>query len=159
MESVGANRGNPDSEKVLLKIDQPFPNHNGGSIAFGPDGYLYIGLGDGGSRNDPMGNGQNLGTLEGSVLRIDVDSQTGDRPYGIPADNPFVNHTGARPEIYALGFRNIWRLDFDPKTGHLWAGEVGQDLWEEGMEAKLSGRGTTEDLYWWTDPNYSIDFR
>ena len=125
------NRGNPDSEKVLLKIDQPFPNHNGGSIAFGPDGYLYIGLGDGGSRNDPMGNGQNLGTLEGSVLRIDVDSQTGDRPYGIPADNPFVNHTGARPEIYALGFRNIWRLDFDPKTGHLWAGEVGQDLWEE----------------------------
>lgn len=125
------NKADPESEKVLLTIDQPFPNHNGGSIAFGPDGYLYIGLGDGGSRNDPLGNGQNLETLEGSVLRIDVDSQTGDRKYGIPSDNPFVNQTGARPEIYALGFRNIWRLDFDPKTGHLWAGEVGQDLWEE----------------------------
>lgn len=133
------NKADASSEKVLMKIAQPFPNHNGGSMAFGPDGYLYIGLGDGGSRNDPLGNGQNLETLEGSVLRIDVNIQTGDHMYGIPADNPFVNQTGARPEIYALGFRNIWRLDFDPKTGHLWAGDVGQDLWEEIDIVKKGG--------------------
>jgi len=125
------NKADPGSEKPVLIIPQPFANHNGGSIAFGPDDYLYIGLGDGGSRNDPLANGQNLGTWMGSILRIDVDGKSDHGNYGIPSDNPFVNQTGAKPEIYAYGFRNIWRLDFDPKTGHLWAGEVGQDLWEE----------------------------
>jgi glucose/arabinose dehydrogenase len=133
------NRADPDSEKPVMIIPQPFANHNGGSIAFGPDGYLYIGLGDGGSRNDPMANGQNLSTWMGSVLRIDVDHAHGDQGYSVPSDNPFVNQSGAKPEIYAHGFRNIWRLDFDPKTGNLWAGEVGQDLWEEIMLVEKGG--------------------
>ncbi|MCA9248426.1 MAG: PQQ-dependent sugar dehydrogenase [Planctomycetales bacterium] len=133
------DRAEPNSEEVLLKIEQPFSNHNGGSIAFGPDGYLYIGLGDGGSRNDPLENGQNLSTLLGSILRIDVDQKPDGRNYGIPADNPFVQREGARPEIYAYGFRNIWRLAFDPQTGALWAGDVGQDLWEEIDIVKRGG--------------------
>jgi len=120
-----------DSEEVVMTLPQPFANHNGGSIAFGPDGYLYVALGDGGSRNAPIKNGQNLGTLLGSILRIDVNSKTGDKNYGIPADNPFVKVEGAKPEIYAYGFRNVWRIAFDRKTGHLWAADVGQDLWEE----------------------------
>lgn len=120
-----------DSEEVVMTLPQPFANHNGGSIAFGPDGYLYVALGDGGSRNDPIKNGQNLGTLLGSILRIDVNSKTGDKNYGIPTDNPFVKVEGAKPEIYAYGFRNVWRIAFDRKTGHLWAADVGQDLWEE----------------------------
>jgi glucose/arabinose dehydrogenase len=114
-----------------MRIAQPFNNHNGGSIAFGPDGYLYIGLGDGGDRNDPLGNGLNLSTWLGSILRIDVDRQENGKPYAIPKDNPFVAIASARPEIYAYGFRNVWRLAFDSKTGDLWAGDVGQDLWEE----------------------------
>ncbi|HSG72131.1 MAG TPA: PQQ-dependent sugar dehydrogenase [Planctomycetaceae bacterium] len=125
------DKADPNSEKIVMEIPQPFANHNGGSIAFGPDGYLYIGLGDGGSRNDPMANGQNLETWMGSVLRIDVDGKQNGKNYGIPSDNPFVSQTGAKPEIYAYGFRNLWRIDFDPKTGTLWGGEVGQDLWEE----------------------------
>ena len=125
------NRGDPNSEEILMKIPQPFSNHNGGSIAFGPDGYLYIGLGDGGGARDPEGNGQNLKTLLGSILRIDVNQKEGSRNYAIPADNPFVDRPDARPEIYAYGFRNLWRIGFDRKTGQLWAGDVGQDLWEE----------------------------
>ncbi|QDT39016.1 family 16 glycoside hydrolase [Stratiformator vulcanicus] len=124
-------RADPKSEQVLMTIDEPFQNHNGGSIEFGPDGFLYIGLGDGGSANDPQGNGQNLSTLLGSILRIDVDSTSADQPYGIPADNPFVEQTDARPEIFAYGFRNPWRIGFDPKTGDLWAADVGQDYYEE----------------------------
>ncbi|MCA9176246.1 MAG: PQQ-dependent sugar dehydrogenase [Planctomycetales bacterium] len=125
------NRADPASETVVMKIPQPFSNHNGGSIAFGHDGMLYIALGDGGGRNDPMGHGQNLETWMGSILRIDVDHRDGDRNYAIPKDNPFVGRKGAKPEIYAYGFRNIWRLSVDRKTGRLWLGDVGQDLWEE----------------------------
>ncbi len=125
------NKADASSEVVLLEVPQPFKNHNGGSIEFGPDGYLYVAFGDGGLRNDPHANGQNLSTLLGSILRIDVDSQSGDKKYGIPADNPFVGVAGARPETFALGLRNPWRIAFDPQTGLLWCGEVGQELWEE----------------------------
>lgn len=125
------NQGDPTSEEVLMTIDQPFWNHNGGTLEFGPDGFLYIALGDGGKRDDPLGSGQDTSTLLGSILRIDVDSKSNGLPYGIPADNPFVNKKNARAEIYAHGVRNIWRLSFDRKTGHLWAADVGQDIWEE----------------------------
>ncbi|NRA68325.1 MAG: PQQ-dependent sugar dehydrogenase [Pseudobacteriovorax sp.] len=124
------NRVNPASEKILLSVEQPFLNHNGGMMAFGPDGYLYIGLGDGGSANDPRRNGQNLGTLLGSVLRIDV-SGPANADYKIPSDNPFVNRSGARGEIWAFGIRNPWRFSFDPQTGELWLADVGQDALEE----------------------------
>lgn len=141
LSSDDKNTVNAESEEVLLKIPQPFWNHNGGTIAFGPDGHLYIGLGDGGSANDPTGNGQNLRTLHGSILRIDVDNKDEGMNYGIPKDNPFVDHevvinrrgkkAKARPEIYAYGLRNVWRMAFDQETGNLWAADVGQNLWEE----------------------------
>lgn len=115
------------SEEVLLAVSQPYGNHNGGHVVFGPDGYLYIGLGDGGSAGDPDGNGQNTGTLLGAILRIDVD---GGAPYAIPADNPFAAG-GGRGELYAWGFRNPWRFSFDAQTGALWAGDVGQAEREE----------------------------
>jgi glucose/arabinose dehydrogenase len=118
----------PASETVLLELDQPFTNHNGGHIVFGPDGFLYIGFGDGGNRGDPNDNGQNTNTLLGKLLRIDVTGGTA--PYGIPADNPFVAGGGA-PEIYAFGLRNPWRFSFDRATGDLWLGDVGQNRWEE----------------------------
>ncbi len=114
-------------ERVLLIVPQPYPNHNGGMLAFGPDGYLYIGLGDGGSAGDPENRAQNPEDLLGKILRIDVDQ--GD-PYGIPTDNPFAQQ-GGRPEIYALGFRNPWRFSFDLQTGNLWVADVGQSKWEE----------------------------
>lgn len=125
------NKVDPESEKVLMTISQPFWNHNGGTICFGPDGFLYVGLGDGGAANDPHGNGQNLGTLLGSILRIDVDNPANGKAYGIPADNPFVGRKNARPEIYAYGLRNVWRMSFDRKTGQGWIADVGQNLWEE----------------------------
>ncbi len=125
------DRADPAGEEIVMKIKQPFANHNGGSIAFGPDGYLYIALGDGGGRNDPLGYGQKLDTWMGSVLRIDVNRKEGEKNYAVPSDNPFVNQTGVLPEIYAYGFRNIWRMSFDRETGLGWIGDVGQDLWEE----------------------------
>lgn len=141
MVSGSSTLADPESEEVILRIPQPFWNHNGGTIAFGPDGYLYIGLGDGGSGNDPEGNGQNLRTLLGSILRIDIDGKQDGKDYAIPQDNPFVDHVVsvdrrgqkqmARPEIYAYGLRNIWRMAFDRETGRLWVGDVGQNLWEE----------------------------
>ena len=117
----------PSTEEIVLSVDQPFTNHNGGQIAFGPDGYLYLGLGDGGSGGDPLGNGQDTGTLLGAFLRLDVE---GGSPYAIPPDNPFAAG-GGRPEIFAWGFRNPWRWSFDAATGDLWCGDVGQSAWEE----------------------------
>jgi quinoprotein glucose dehydrogenase len=125
------NKADPNFEEEIMRIKQPYWNHNGGTIEFGPDGYLYIGLGDGGSANDPHKNGQNLNTLLGSILRIDVDKKDPGLGYAIPKDNPFVGKPNARPEIWAYGVRNIWRHAFDRETGTLWAGDVGQDLWEE----------------------------
>ena len=121
----------PDSEEVLLEVPQPFGNHNGGTVLVGPDGMLYLSLGDGGAANDPMGHGQNLSTLLGTVLRIDPNGGTDGKAYGIPADNPFLDVEDARPEIWAYGLRNIWRMSFDRETGELWAGDVGQNQWEE----------------------------
>ncbi len=128
----GANRVDPRTGTTILTFEQPYWNHNGGSMAFGPDGYLYIGLGDGGSGGDPLGHGQNLGTLLGSILRIDVDRRSPGRMYAIPSDNPFVGQgPEVREEIWAYGLRNVWRLSFDRLTGALWAADVGQDAWEE----------------------------
>ncbi|HMS01158.1 MAG TPA: PQQ-dependent sugar dehydrogenase [Anaerolineales bacterium] len=120
--TAGENSVDSNSEAILLRVKQPYPNHNGGTMNFGPDGYLYIGLGDGGSGGDPEGNGQSLDTLLGKILRIDVDSA---QPYAIPADNPFGD------EIWAYGLRNPWRMSFDAVTGDLYIGDVGQGEWEE----------------------------
>ncbi len=115
-------------EKVLLEISQPFANHKGGMLAFGPDNYLYIGMGDGGSAGDPQGNAQNLGTLLGKILRIDPNQGS---VYAVPVDNPLVGSPGAKAEIWAYGLRNPWRFSFDPQSGKLWAADVGQGAWEE----------------------------
>ncbi|MCH2134799.1 MAG: PQQ-dependent sugar dehydrogenase [Phycisphaerales bacterium] len=117
------------SEEIILEVDQPYGNHNGGTVLFGPDGMLYLSIGDGGSANDPQEHGQNLADLLGTVIRIDVTSS--DKPYTVPSDNPFVDVEGARPEIWAYGLRNIWRMHFDSETGELWGGDVGQNAWEE----------------------------
>jgi len=125
--SEDVNIAMPDSEEVILTQEQPFPNHNGGGVVFGPDGYLYLSLGDGGSGGDPQGNAQNTQTLLGKLLRIDVNS--GDT-YTIPADNPFANG-GGRAEIWAYGLRNPWRFSFDRKTSDIFIADVGQNQWEE----------------------------
>jgi glucose/arabinose dehydrogenase len=133
------DRADPASEEVLLELEQPFANHNGGSIAFDSDGFLLFALGDGGGRDDPLRSGQDLSTLLGKILRIDVDRRDAGRAYAIPADNPFVGRDGARPEIYAYGFRNPWQMSVDPSTGAIWAADVGQDLWEEIDVVKKGG--------------------
>jgi len=120
--------GDAKTEERVLAVDQPYGNHNGGTVAFGPEGYLYAGFGDGGSRGDPLGAGQDLSTLLGTIVRVQVDAKG---PYRIPSDNPFVGRAGAKPEIWAYGLRNPWRFSFDRLRGDLWAGDVGQDALEE----------------------------
>ncbi len=132
VSSTDPNSADQTSEFVLLELEQPFSNHNGGKIAFGPDGYLYISLGDGGSGGDPLNSGQDLKTLLGAILRIDADNPTGNLNYGIPQDNPFAgNNLGYREEIYAFGLRNVWKFSFDSETGVMWGADVGQNEWEE----------------------------
>jgi glucose/arabinose dehydrogenase len=141
----------PSSERVVLHVDQPYPNHNGGILAFGPDGMLYAGLGDGGSGGDPHGNGQSLGTLLGKILRIDVSPSagTGGAAYAVPPDNPSVGRSGARPEIWSYGLRNPWRFSFDRATGDLWIGDVGQGAWEEvDLARHADGGGRGLDFGW-----------
>ncbi|MFO0851613.1 MAG: PQQ-dependent sugar dehydrogenase [Gemmataceae bacterium] len=126
------DRADPASEQEVLRYtDRPFWNHDGGTIAFGPDGMLYVTHGDGGAANDPHENGQKMSTWFGKILRVDVDKKADGKGYSVPADNPFVNTAGAKPEIWALGVRNIWRMAFDKPTGKLWAADVGQNLYEE----------------------------
>ena len=141
------DRADAGSEHVLLHFDQPFANHNGGAVVFGPDGMLYIATGDGGSGGDPQGNGQRLDTFLAKILRIDVDADpAAGKEYAIPADNPFVDVQGARPEIWLTGLRNPWRIRFDRATGDLWIGDVGQGRWEEIDVARA---GTSGQNYGW----------
>ncbi len=136
----------PASEVVILSADQPFPNHNGGQVLFGPDGYLYVMLGDGGSSDDPGGRGQALGDLLGSILRIEPLEAGG---YSVPADNPFVATTGARPEIWSYGLRNPWRVSFDPATDDLYLADVGQREWEEvSVSTAADGSGKGRNFGW-----------
>ena len=144
--SVSADPDIADSgtASILLAVAQPFSNHNGGQLQFGPDGFLYIGMGDGGSGGDPLDNAQNLGTLLGKILRIDVD---GGPPYGIPADNPYVGDPAARAEIWASGLRNPWRFSFDRLTGDLFIADVGQNNWEE-VNYQAAGSTGGENYGW-----------
>ena len=140
-------RFDPGSESKLLHVDQPFANHNGGGLVFGPDGFLYVTLGDGGSGGDPFGNGQSLRTLLGKILRIDVDRPSSGQAYGIPADNPFITTAGAKPEIWLYGLRNPWRVSFDRATGDFWIGDVGQNKWEE-VDVVRASTGGGENFGW-----------
>jgi len=146
--NVSAGDGNvadPATEEVVLTVSQPFANHNGGQLAFGPDAYLYIGMGDGGSGGDPLNNGQNPGTPLGKILRVDVES--GANPYGVPAGNPFLQTAGFLPEIWALGLRNPWRFSFDRRTGDLYVADVGQGAFEE-VDVEPAGSGGGRNYGW-----------
>jgi glucose/arabinose dehydrogenase len=149
--SSNPNKADPASERVLLTIPHRLhPNHNAGTLAFGPDGYLYIGTGDGGGAGDPNGNGQKLSVLLGKMLRIDVDRTSGKLPYAIPSDNPFVGQAGRLPQIWAYGLRNPYTFSFDRQTGDLWIADVGQNLYEEIDRATAAtglGRGAN---YGWS---------
>ena len=131
MSSDDPSVAEPDSETIILEVRQPYSNHNGGSLLFGPDGLLYIGLGDGGAAGDPRNNGQDPGTLLGSIARVDVSELNVSGGYSVPVGNPFVGVEGARSEIWAYGLRNPWRFTFDRLTGELWAADVGQNQREE----------------------------
>jgi glucose/arabinose dehydrogenase len=142
--SADPNVVDTTSAVILLTIPQPFANHNGGQLQFGPDGYLYIGMGDGGSGGDPLNNAQNLNSLLGKILRIDVDAGS---PYANPPDNPFVANLSAKPEIWALGLRNPWRFSFDRLTGDLFIADVGQDTYEE-VDFQQASSGGGENYGW-----------
>ncbi len=144
VSSDDPNRADTGSEMIILEIAQPFSNHNGGDLKFGPDGYLYIGMGDGGSGGDPQNHSQNPQSLLGKMLRIDID---GEMPYSIPADNPYINAPDTLDEIWAFGLRNPWRYSFDAHTGDLWIGDVGQSAREEIN--KVTGSGTGFENYGW----------
>lgn len=148
IDEVRMNRDAPDlaTRRIVLQIDQPAGNHNGGNIAFGPDGFLWIGMGDGGGSGDQYRNGQNYDALLGSMLRIDPSGR-GAGGYSIPADNPYVNG-GGRPELWMKGLRNPWRWSFDRATGDLWIGDVGQNLYEEVDLLRAPGRGKSANLQW-----------
>ncbi|HUQ64223.1 MAG TPA: PQQ-dependent sugar dehydrogenase [Acidimicrobiales bacterium] len=139
-------RADPATRRELLFVDQPYANHNGGQVSFGPDGKLYIGLGDGGGQKDPERRGQNLSTLLAKILRIDP-TPSGGQPYTVPADNPFVGRAGARPETWVWGLRNPWRFSWDRQTQDLWIGDVGQDEWEE-VDFLPAGRAAGANLGW-----------
>jgi glucose/arabinose dehydrogenase len=144
--AMARGRAEEASRREILFVDQPYANHNGGQLAFGPDDYLYIGLGDGGSGGDPHGNGQALGTLLGKIVRVEPTPDAAE-PYRIPTDNPFVGRADARPEIGAYGLRNPWRFSFDPATGDLWIGDVGQSAWEE-IDLEPAGSGGGRNYGW-----------
>ena len=145
----GADTATAGSIQAILQIHQPFPNHNGGMLAFGPDGYLYVGMGDGGSGGDPQGNGQRLDTLLGKILRIDPLHDTSTAGYSVPDTNPFIGRSGAKPEIWAYGMRNPWRFSFDRATGDLWIGDVGQNQYEEVDVARAADGGGRGVDYGW----------
>ena len=147
---ASGNSADPNSESILLNIEQPFPNHNGGVVTFGPDGNLYLGLGDGGAAGDPFGNGQNLDVLLGKILRIDVDSPDG-QPYTIPPENPFGN------EILHYGLRNPWRISFDKLNGDLYIGDVGQGEWEEIDFVAAGSRGGLNFGWDYYEGNHDYD--
>lgn len=149
--SSDPDKADATSEKILLTIPHPnYGNHNGGRIDFGPDGYLYIGTGDGGSGGDPNNHGQSLATLLGKMLRIDVDHASGGKPYAIPPTNPFVTRSGALGEIFSYGLRNPYSFSFDRRNGDLWIGDVGQDRWEEVDRAQASTGGGNGINYGWS---------
>lgn len=160
LDPSNPDRFDPGTHRQVLFIDQPYANHNGGGVAFGPDGYLYLALGDGGAGGDPHDNGQRLDTLLGKILRIDVDADG--REYGIPADNPFADAAGM-DEIWHYGLRNPWRFSFDRENGDLWIGDVGQGAWEEidvarGGEAGLNfGWNRMEGAHCYQDDGCSQD--
>jgi glucose/arabinose dehydrogenase len=139
VSSTNENSIDLSSELVVIEIPQPATNHNGGQVAFGSDGYLYVAMGDGGGSGDPDNNAQNRANLLGNILRIDVDNTMGGFNYAIPSDNPFLGDTSARDEIFAYGFRNPWRMSFDTVTGKLWTGDVGQNEIEEIDVVELGG--------------------
>ncbi|MFQ5435665.1 MAG: PQQ-dependent sugar dehydrogenase, partial [Anaerolineae bacterium] len=161
--------GNPnladrDSERILLTIGQPYNNHNGGQIKFGPDGYLYVGMGDGGNADDPHSNGQNAGTLLGTIMRLDVNYEDGINFYAVPSTNPFVNNDAIRNEIWAIGLRNPWRFSFDRATGDMFIADVGQNTYEEvdfqpaaGTGGENYGWNIMEGLHCFTDAGCSGD--
>lgn len=143
-----------DSRRELLFVEQPYGNHNGGHVVTGPDGMLYVGLGDGGSAGDPEGNGQDLRALLGKILRIDPNP-SGDSPYSVPSDNPFLDEPDARPEVWMYGLRNPWRFSWDRATGDLWIGDVGQNDWEEIDFTPAGGSGLN---YGWNAREGAHDF-
>ena len=153
VSAADPNRADPDSEEVILEQPQPYRNHNGGSIEFGNDGFLYISFGDGGHANDPHDNGQNLGSWLGKIIRIDINKRIDGKPYSVPSDNPFIDHPKALPEIWALGLRNVWRFSIDPKSDEMWGADIGQDRFEEVNIIRRGGN------YGWNRYEARADFK